>query len=421
VPITGGEHPTGDKPAAILSGLRVLEISAFVAAPLGGTTLATLGADVVRVDPPGGGIDAGRWPLHGDASLYWAGLNQGKRSVNIDTRTERGQGLVAELAGSAGILLTNLPVRGWSAYERLARLRPDLIMAVITGNPDGSAAVDYTVNAAVGFPWVTGPESWEGPVNHVLPAWDALTGYLVAAALLAAELHRVRTGEGQLVRISLADVALSIAGQLGFIAEAQLNEEPRGRYGNDLFGTFATSFVSGDGRHLMVAALTARQWTQLVAATGIGPAVRALEEERSVDFGDEGERFRARREIAALVQAWVGARPFPEVALELDRFEVLWGPYRTFKEMVRDDPRCSPSNPMFAEVDQPGIGSFLRPGSPISFSAFSRQPPRPSPLMGEHTAEVLRSWLNLQQRELDELAAAGVIAGGSLSSGQRLG
>ena len=405
----------GRSRAAILSGLRVVEVSAFVAAPLGGATLAALGADVVRIDPPGGGIDAGRWPLHGGASLYWAGLNQGKRSVNVDTRTERGQELVAKLVGSAGILLTNLPVRGWAAYEKLAELRPDLIMAVITGNPDGSTAVDYTVNAAVGFPWVTGPEEWSGPVNHVLPAWDALTGYLVAAALLAAELHRVRTGEGQLVRISLADVALSIAGQLGFIAEAQLNEEARGRYGNDLFGTFATSFVSGDGRHVMVAALTNRQWTQLVEATGIGAQVRTLEEQRSADFGQEGERFLARQQIAALVQAWVGARPFAEVARELDRFDVLWGPYRTFKEMVQDDPRCSPANPMFAEVDQPGIGRFLRPGSPISFSAFSRLRPGPSPLMGEHTAQVLGSWLGLPERELAELAAAGVIAGSSTS------
>src|ERR1700674_3323787 len=95
----------GHSRAAILSGLRVVEVSAFVAAPLGGATLAALGADVVRIDPPGGGIDAGRWPLHGGASLYWAGLNQGKRSVNVDTRTERGQELVAKLVGSAGILL----------------------------------------------------------------------------------------------------------------------------------------------------------------------------------------------------------------------------------------------------------------------------------------------------------------------------
>src|SRR5256886_3703589 len=133
----------------ILRGLRVVELSAFVAAPLGGATLASLGAEVVRVDQPGGGIDANRWPLQAGRSLYWAGLNQGKRSVNLDTRTEKGQELAARLIAEAGMLLTNLPTAGWSSYERLRARRPDLIMAVLTGNPDGSTAVDYTVNAAV--------------------------------------------------------------------------------------------------------------------------------------------------------------------------------------------------------------------------------------------------------------------------------
>ena len=164
----------------ILGGLRIVEISAFVAAPLGGATLAAMGADVIRVDPPGGGVDIGRWPLHRGRSLYWAGLNQGKRSVTIDMRQDSGQEKVAKLITApgegGGIFLTNLPVLGWNSYDTLKKLRGDLIMVVITGNRDGSAAVDYTVNAALGFPFVTGPEDAEGPVNHVLPAWDAMTG-----------------------------------------------------------------------------------------------------------------------------------------------------------------------------------------------------------------------------------------------------
>src|SRR5215831_17277305 len=101
----------------ILAGLRVVELSAFVAAPLGGATLAALGADVIRIDPPGGGIDIGRWPLHGGRSLYWEGLNRGKRSVTLDLRSERGQEIAARLAARAGTLLTNLPSRGALTYE----------------------------------------------------------------------------------------------------------------------------------------------------------------------------------------------------------------------------------------------------------------------------------------------------------------
>jgi len=105
--VTGAQSP-------ILSGLRIVEMSAFVAAPLGGACLAALGADVIRVDPPGGGIDIARWPLHGGRSLYWSGLNQGKRSVTIDYSTEAGRRQVAKLitapGDGGGIFLSNLPV-----------------------------------------------------------------------------------------------------------------------------------------------------------------------------------------------------------------------------------------------------------------------------------------------------------------------
>src|SRR2546428_5217028 len=111
-------------------------------------------------------------------------------------------------------------------------------MFVITGNRDGTAAVDYTVNAALGFPLITGPEGHDGPVNHVLPAWDAMTGYLAAAGILAAERHRRMTGHGQLVELSLADVGTAVAGHLGYLAEAELEPEPRSRYGNYVYGTF---------------------------------------------------------------------------------------------------------------------------------------------------------------------------------------
>lgn len=403
-------------PPPILNGFRVVELSAFVAAPLGGATLAELGAEVIRIDPPGGGIDANRWPLHGRRSLYWAGLNQGKRSVTIDMKTERGQALVSDLVAHAGVLLTNLPIRGWSSYERLSARRPDLIMAVITGNPDGSTAVDYTVNAAVGFPWITGPDGWDGPVNHVLPAWDTMTGYLVATGIVAAELHRVRTGEGQLVKVSLADVALSIAGHLGFIAEAQLNEEPRARYGNDLFGTFAHDFATSDGRHVIVVALTPRQWKSLVDATGLQEATTALGARLGLDLRQEGARFSARREICALLGPWISARTLSEVARVFNEHDVLWGPYQTFKQLVTEDERCSPRNPLFAEVDEPGIGRSLRAASPLVFGRAARKPPAAAPTMGADTQRVLRSWLGLTADEVSGLAAEGVVTAEERSS-----
>jgi 2-methylfumaryl-CoA isomerase len=385
--------------AGILAGLRVLEVSAFVAAPLGGATLAAMGADVVRVDPIGGGIDARRWPLHRGRSLYWAGLNQGKRSVTVDTRSEPGRELVAGLARELGTVLTNLPVAGWMTWEALASGRPDLVLVAITGNPDGTSAVDYTVNAATGWPFVTGPAGEEGPVNHVLPAWDVATGFLAAASLLAADRHRLRTGQGQAVTISLADVALAVTAHLGAVAEAVLEAKPRPRTGNDTYGTLGRDFRTRDGRYVMALALTPRQWRSLCAAVGM---------EFPSEFIREEVRFERRAEVWAVLEPWVAERTLAEVALVFDQHQVLWGPYRTFQQLVEEDPRVR-RNPMFAEVEQPGIGRWPVTASPVEFGAVPRLPSRRGPAMGEHTDEVLTEVLGLRSAELQRLRAEGVI------------
>ena len=178
--------------------MRVVEFAAFVAGPLSGATLAALGADVIRVEQLKGGPDAQRWPLHEGRSLYRAGLDRGKRSVALDLRSSRGQELAAALVTAPGegaaIFVTNLGGNGWASYETLSAARNDLIMVRLGGTPDGRPAVDYTVNAGIGFPLVTGPAEYERPINHVLPAWDVSAGLLAAAGILAAERHWRLTG-----------------------------------------------------------------------------------------------------------------------------------------------------------------------------------------------------------------------------------
>lgn len=379
----------------VLDGLRVVEVAAFIAAPLAGTTLAGLGAEVIRVEQRGGGIDAQRWPVHAGRSLYRAGLDRGKRSLTIDLRSDRGQALVTELVcgggPDGGILITNLAARGWMAYERLRERRPDLVMVVVKGTAAGRSAVDYTVNAGIGFPLITGSPGADGPVNHVLPAWDIATGVLVATAVLAAERRRRLTGIGSLVEVALAEVAVEMARSLGYLAEAELVAEPRGRFGNDLYGSYGRDFRTGDGRHVMVCALTARQWQSLQEATGIGSAVADLESATGIDLADEGERFRHRAAISELVGTWIGERPLTEVAAAFDHHEVLWGPYRTFKELVQE----------------PSVQA--EPASPLRFIGDPEQQARPAPEIGADTEMVLRDELGLAPTAIAELRAAGVI------------
>ena len=129
-------------------------------------------------------------------------------------------------------------------------------MVNIIGNHDGSSAVDYTVNPATGFPWATGPRNLSVPFNHLLPAWDAITGMMATASLLAAERHRTRTGEGQCVQLALSDVAFWMVGNLGKIAEVQINRHERPKDGNYLYGAFGRDFLTKDDRRVMIVALT---------------------------------------------------------------------------------------------------------------------------------------------------------------------
>jgi 2-methylfumaryl-CoA isomerase len=400
----------------LLSDLRVVEGSAFVAAPLAGMTLAQLGAEVIRFDPIGGGLDRQRWPVTADGrSLYWVGLNKGKRSIAVDIRRPEGRELVQALVGApgpgGGLFLTNFPAEGWLAYEAMRRRREDLVMVAIRGQPDGAVAVDYTVNAAAGFPLATGPEDAAGPINHVLPAWDIATGLSAAFGLLAAERHRRRTGEGQLVGLSLMDSALAMLGHLGILAEVQVNGVDRPRVGNDLYGAFGRDFATADGERLMVVALTERQWRAVVEACGLDAQISAVEAELGLDFRKEGDRFRARDRLNPPVAAWIGRRAYAEVAAVFAARGVLFERYRSFGELVAGDPRCSLANPLFGEVDQPGIGRLLTPGSLLDFSAAPRPAPVRAPLLGEHTDQVLAEVLGLSSGAIGGLHDRGLVAG----------
>lgn len=400
----------------ILRGLRIVEGSAFVAAPLGGMTLAQLGAEVIRFDPIGGGMDHRRWPVTNDGrhSLFWAGLNKGKRSIAVDIRNPRGQEVLTRLicapGEGAGLFSTNFPARGWLSYEALRAHRPDLIMVNLLGRRDGGSEVDYTVNPQLGLPYMTGPEGLADPVNHVLPAWDFIAGHLIAIGLLAAERHRRLTGEGQLVQLSLKDVGLAMLGNFGMLAEVMVNDSDRPRQGNYLYGAFGRDFVTLDGRRVMVIGLTDLQWRCLCKATGLSQAFAELGARLGLDLNQEGDRFRARQAIAQLLEPWFHARTLAEVRRTFIEHRVTWGPYQSVRELIASDPDCSTDNPLFTMLEQPGIGSYLAPATPLDFSQVARLPARPAPRLGEHTDEIL-SELGLSDGEIARLHDDGIVAG----------
>lgn len=393
-----------------LAGVRIVEISSFVAVPLAGMTLAQLGAEVTRVDPIGGAADYRRWPVTNDGeSIYWAGLNKGKRSVAADVRSAEGQDVTKRLIASSGILITNVAGREWHSYDTLKALRPDLIHVEVSGRADGGTGVDYTVNAGIGFPLVTGPSELATPVNHVLPAWDVACGLYTALAVVTALRHRDATGQGQRISIPLENVALATAGNLGFLTEVMVNGTARERIGNSVYGQYGQDFVSSDGVSFMVVALTGRHFRDLTELTGTTKAVAALAETLDADFSDEGQRFVHRDALSGLFAEWFTVRTADEISTELSATSVLWERYRTFAEATTEDKVTT--NPLFTALEQPRIGTYLAPGLPISLGG--QYPPAvPSPALGDDTVGVLSNWLGLTPDEVDGLVASGAVATG---------
>lgn len=396
-----------------LEGLRVVEAGTFVAVPSGGMTLAMLGAEVIRIDPIGGGSDRNRAPLApGGTSLYWAGLNKGKRSVALDVRSPAGRELAVAIATAsgpdAGIVLTNA-IGGWSDEETLRSHRPDLIMARLLGRSDGTSAVDYTINHELGFPAVTGADPDGPPTMHVLPAWDLLAGLHLSTAILAAERRRSRTGQGDRILVSLADVALWASDALGFLAEVQLTGRGRERTGNFVHGTFGTPFPTADGGEVMIVALTPRQWDDLVETTGTGDPIAELATRTGDDLRDEHARFRHRVAIRDLMAPWFAARTADEVLARVAGTRLLAGALGSFERtatgpLVRE-------NPLFERVEHVRLGPLLASGGPAFFGHAAHRPVPVAPVLGADTEAVLADVLGLPPRDIGRLRDDGIIGG----------
>ncbi|WP_202842552.1 CoA transferase [Luteimonas saliphila] len=401
----------------LLKGLRVVEGAAFIAGPSCGLHLAQMGAEVIRFDNIGGGPDFRRWPLAPNGgSLYWEGLNKGKKSVAIDLSSPQGRELALQLAAApgdnGGLFVTNYPVEGFLSHDRLKAVRDDIVCVRVMGWADGSPAVDYTVNAAAGVPQMTGPVDAAGPVNHVLPAWDLLGGAYAAFALLAAERERRSSGDGREVRIPLSDLVASSLSHTGMLAEALLAGHDRPRMGNDLFGAFGRDFVTADGQRVMVVAITPRQWSGLLKVLDLQAPVASLEAGLGVSFeDDEGLRFEHRARLFPLFEAAFATRDLAALQPAFDAGGVTWARYRGLHAAATQDERLFTANPLFQQILNPSGLRYLASGPAATLVGQPRGAVRPAPRLGQHTDEVLADLLGLSSGEIGQLHDRGIVSG----------
>ena len=393
----------------LLTDLTIAEVSSFVASPTAGLYCAQMGADVVRIDHKEGGLDYDRYMLTSEGrSLSWENLNRAKKSVALDLRSDEGRELCVALAAASGTLITNLPERSFLSHDAVAARRDDLVSLRILGWHDGRQAMDFTVNAASGYPLMCGPEDWDAdtapPVNQVLPAWDFITGAYCAFALLAAVRRRDRTGRGGEVKVPLGDVAIGTLANSGAMAEMLYRGGDRERLGNAIWGAFGRDFISRDGVRFMVAALTPKQWTGLVAAFDLAEPITALEAETGADFASgDRPRFEHRHALFALFADAAGKRDWDDLSADLAANGTTFERYRTAYEAA-NDPQLVADNPLFSTTqDNPSGFAYPAPGSFAKLEGEERHTPVSAPYLGEHTEQVLAERLGLSSGTIGDL------------------
>lgn len=406
----------------LLNDLSIVEVSSFVASPTAGLYCAQMGAEVIRIDHKAGGLDYDRFMLTKEGrSLSWENLNRAKKSLALDLRSAEGRELCIELAAKTGQCFTNLPEKSFLSHAAMKAVRAekygqdDMISVRIMGWHDGRQAMDFTVNAASGYPLMTGPDEWDAdsapPVNQILPAWDFITGAYCSFALLTALRHRDASGEGSEMRVPLGDVAIGTLANSGTMAEMLYRGADRERLGNAVWGAFGRDFCSRDGKRFMAVAITAKQWAGVVEAFDLAQEISKLETELGVDFnsGDE-PRFAHRQRLFALFQGVAGALDYAELEKRMSAKGCTFERYRTAFEAA-NDPLLVGDNPLFGPT----------PANPSGFEypaarSFANMPeraagdPAPAPYLGQHSEEILAEKLGLSSGVIGKLIDNGTVA-----------
>src|SRR5881296_1635246 len=390
----------------MLDGIRILDLSRVIAGPYCATLMADLGADVVKVERPGRGDDLRAWRGDGMSATF-AAINRNKRGIAVDLQHPEGARLVLELARRVDVLVENfLPGvadRLGLGYAAVSAANPSVVYASVTGfgqtGPHARRAGYNTIAQGMsGIMALTGTPG-SPPTKVGGSVADLAAGFLAFGAVNAALVHRLRSGQGQHLDVSL------LASTLALLPDPVAHYFDSGkrppRVGNrNPYLTPAEAFRTKDG-WVQVVIMNPDQYTRFSRALGddsLATDPKLATNDSRVAHHDE---FRARVERALTrdtTAAWVARFEVEQVAA---------GPIYEFDE-VFEDPQVKHLG-LVAEVEQPGYGLARMLAFPVRASATPGAIRRPAPLLGEHTAEVLGE-LGLPKSEIDRLAAAGVVA-----------
>lgn len=403
-----------------LSHIRVLDLSRVLAGPWCTQNLADLGADVIKVERPVVGDDTRHWgpPFAKDAqgnetaeSAYFICINRNKRSITVDISKPEGQEIIRELAKESDIVIENYKVddllKYGLDYESLRSLKPDLIYCSITGfGQTGPYAYrpgyDFIIQGMGGFMSVTGEaDEFEGasPQKSGVAIADIFTGMYATTAILAAVVHRDKTGEGQYIDMSLLDTQIAV---MANVSSAYLTSGMvPGRWGNasPIIVPYQT-FPASDG-WMIVAAGNDSQYRHFVTAGG---------EEHLADnplFKSNPLRVEHRKKLIPLLEVMTRKKTKSEWISLLEKANVPCGPINNFKEVFENEQVIA--RKVQINVPHPTVGNMKLVASPMKLSKTPTEVRMAPPTLGQHTAEILHERLKLTDESIASLRDKGII------------
>ncbi len=394
-----------------LDGLRVLDISNVIAGPFAAALLGDFGADVVKVELPGGGDPLRAMPPHKDGKpLLWKAVNRNKRAVTLDLRKLEGQALFKRLLPRFDVLIENYrpgTLERWNLdKDTLWQLQPKLVILRVTGfgqtGPySGYAGFARLFEAYSGLTYITRAPG-ESPVHPGYPIGDPISGVFGAFGILAALLHRAKHPDapGQEIDLSCTEAMMRLLEVLPIeYDQLGLVHEPVGA--GNAYVSPSGMFRAGDGAWISFTAATQNVFQRLCRLIG--------REDLLADprYASNQQRMQHQPELNAIVAAWIGARPARDVVRELSEAGVAVAPVHSNRDIAQDAQVVFRES--IARVSDADFGSVAVPCVVPRLSATPGEARSAGPAAGAHNAEVYGDWLGLSEAERAALARSGVI------------
>jgi CoA:oxalate CoA-transferase len=393
-----------------LASITVLDFGQIFQGPYAGFLMAKGGANVIKIEPPGGE------PLRrrviatgGNTTLPMAMLNANKRAITLNLKSLRGRELLHQMVTRADVLLENFSPGTMDdlgvGYEKLMKTNPRLIYATGTGfgisGPDrDNLAMDFTIQAASGIMSITGAP--DGPPMKAGPTLvDFMGGIHLYAAIVTALFQRERTGEGQLVEVAMQEAVYpSLASSYDYYHRTGKQPPRAGNRQAGLSSAPYNAFPTKDG-WVAVHVVTEGHWQNLLKAMG---REDLLNDPR---FRTNTDRTNNMAATEAVVTEWTTSLGKMEVAAAAKRYKIPCAPVRNAVE-VMNDPHMHERG-MLQRIEHPSLGEIVVPNSPLRLHGAEPVPPVPSPKLGQHNVEVYNGWLGIPEAEVAALKADGVI------------